>query len=467
MPKHAAAIFLFMAASVAAEPYIPPWSEFTNNFATDLAPIITLFGEQVTKQFLSESTSFLDNIIFGVAPLGILTAVVSVIRVYGNASLKSFIGRSQEAHGVAEAELCSSTSEDVCELWSNGGICRVFGRPRILEFLYTGGRGQFYPVLKISSNGEMIYQPPTCGIELPRTYLTQEPVPNDQSNNTQGSSSGGTKWREVNPVTFPVLETEQGLRKIRERFAPYPNLSLNIGIRMVPKWMLVAVAMFGASLQLSYFLFATWVTFYNSEWYEDQGEPPQTWSFWMASLGTALMVLGMILCAMMIERKSCERWFRRVATEDDHAKEFMFWLQPGGQRVGDQLFNAFAYWEEKNEYVTSWRVDSKAYRRDPDFIRKPLVILWIAISCTTIGFILQFIGLRGIHGSIALYQLASTLIMSTVRALLRGRRLDPSQNMLRPLRQEVEGHELDWMALHLDLDDIPANRPSGSDRGKC
>lgn len=122
----------------------------SNNFATDLVPIIALFGEQVTKQFLSESTGFLDNIIFGVAPLDILTAVVSAIPVYGDASLKSVIGRAQEAHGAAEAELCSSTSEDVCELWSNGGICRVFGRPRILEFLYerTGldQTGDFYPV---------------------------------------------------------------------------------------------------------------------------------------------------------------------------------------------------------------------------------------------------------------------------------------------------------------------------------
>ncbi|EPS39490.1 hypothetical protein H072_6724 [Dactylellina haptotyla CBS 200.50] len=31
------------------------WDDFTNNLATDLAPLIALFGEQVMKQFLSES----------------------------------------------------------------------------------------------------------------------------------------------------------------------------------------------------------------------------------------------------------------------------------------------------------------------------------------------------------------------------------------------------------------------------
>ncbi|CAG8980881.1 hypothetical protein HYALB_00013186 [Hymenoscyphus albidus] len=115
---------------------VKEWEDFMNNFATDLAPIIVLFGEQVSKQFLSESTSIWDNIIFGMAPLGVITAIVSAIRVYGNASLKAFIGRAQEAHGQAEAKLCSSTSDDVCELWSNGGFCRVFGRPKILEFVH-------------------------------------------------------------------------------------------------------------------------------------------------------------------------------------------------------------------------------------------------------------------------------------------------------------------------------------------
>jgi hypothetical protein len=105
------------------------WSDFADNFATDLAPLITLFGEQVTKQFLSESISTIDSIIFAMAPIGIITAVVSVIRLYGRPCFKALVGRAQEAHEVAEAELCSSTSHKVCELWSNGSICRVFGRP--------------------------------------------------------------------------------------------------------------------------------------------------------------------------------------------------------------------------------------------------------------------------------------------------------------------------------------------------
>jgi hypothetical protein len=106
---------------------VPPvradnWDDLSNNLATDLAPIITLFGEAVTKQWLSESTTTLDLVIFALLPIGILTAVVSAIRVCGNRSLKAFIGRAQEPDAVAEMELCSSTGLSVCELWSKGGI---------------------------------------------------------------------------------------------------------------------------------------------------------------------------------------------------------------------------------------------------------------------------------------------------------------------------------------------------------
>jgi hypothetical protein len=34
------------------------WDDFSDNLATDLAPFLSLFGEQVTKQYLSESINF-------------------------------------------------------------------------------------------------------------------------------------------------------------------------------------------------------------------------------------------------------------------------------------------------------------------------------------------------------------------------------------------------------------------------
>jgi hypothetical protein len=48
---------------------------------------------------------WLDCVIFACAPLGILTAITSVIRVGGGSALKAIIGRAREPHAEAEIEL--------------------------------------------------------------------------------------------------------------------------------------------------------------------------------------------------------------------------------------------------------------------------------------------------------------------------------------------------------------------------
>ncbi|KAK7998341.1 hypothetical protein PG989_006381 [Apiospora arundinis] len=116
------------------------WDSFSNNLVSDLAPLLALLGESPTRQYLSECTTSEDILIFAMAPLGIITALVSAIRICGTPSLRAFIGKAQEGEGVVEVELCSSTSRDVGEVYSNGGIARIFGRPKILEIVYDPPR---------------------------------------------------------------------------------------------------------------------------------------------------------------------------------------------------------------------------------------------------------------------------------------------------------------------------------------
>lgn len=327
MPTMTIVVFsLFGLAHAASDSPARAWDDFTNNFATDIAPLITLFGEQVTKQFLSESTGFLDNIIFGMAPLGILTAVVSAIRVYGWPGLKAFIGRAQEPHGVAEAELCSSTSNDVCELWSEGGICRVFGRPKILEFFYKPGKDDFYPEFSTSTTEKEIEEPGACNLYRPVCFLVgNRCCRNGRSRKghdknvavpDHGCDEKDSEWGEES--TTKSAETRKPSPNVENgdedmNFAPYPNLSLNIGIRATPAWVLIIVAVLGSLVQLSFFGYATIITFYRPGLYDD-GETPETWSFVLAVLGTVMVVSGMILCAFLIERKSRERRF----SDDGH-----------------------------------------------------------------------------------------------------------------------------------------------------
>jgi hypothetical protein len=122
----------------------PAWADdagdsFTNNLLTDIAPVLALFGEQVTKQFLSQSFTWYDCAIFALCPIGIITAIVSAVRVAAPNSWKAVVGRARESRAAAELELLSSTSDEVCELWSGQAIVRVMGSPQILELAYVAG----------------------------------------------------------------------------------------------------------------------------------------------------------------------------------------------------------------------------------------------------------------------------------------------------------------------------------------
>ncbi|KKZ61459.1 hypothetical protein EMCG_00121 [[Emmonsia] crescens] len=188
------------------------WDEFTNNLATDLGPLIAWFGKQVTKQFLSESLSIWDNVIFAMAPLGIITAAVSAIRVSGKSSLRAFIGRAQESPGSAELELLSCTSETTSELWNEGGIARVFGNPKILELVYHHHR-------------PYAFKPEDGGLPNAGIFTFKEAVGRARLWEKEGSS-----------IDDGSLE-DNGLRK--------PNLSLNIRIKRPANGILVGTTVFG------------------------------------------------------------------------------------------------------------------------------------------------------------------------------------------------------------------------------
>lgn len=228
------------------------WDDFSNNLATDLAPLIALLGESPTKQYLSECITWEDTVIFAAAPLGIITAVVSAIRVYGTPSLRAFIGKAQEGAGVAEAELCSSTSRDVCELYSNGGIARVFGRPKLLEIIHNPLEPfeEFFPNSVITKG--------KAGIYSFQDYFTR-----------------GSKKQDWQLCSSDAKKRSSGKYGPDEQrnacFAPNPNLSLNIGIVPRSPFWFIAAAAWGLSLQLAVLVWAALARYYL-QWTRDSNE---------------------------------------------------------------------------------------------------------------------------------------------------------------------------------------------------
>ncbi|KAI8649387.1 hypothetical protein NCS56_01486800 [Fusarium sp. Ph1] len=126
--------------------------DFSNNLFRDLAPLLNLFGEQATKQFLSMSMGWADNVLLAMGPLGINTTIVSAIRVGGGKRLKALIGRARESPSVAEQELLSSTSQSVCEMWNGQQINEG---AQILTFQKARTVGdQHFPSCAIFMKGE-------------------------------------------------------------------------------------------------------------------------------------------------------------------------------------------------------------------------------------------------------------------------------------------------------------------------
>ncbi|KAL7812129.1 hypothetical protein V8C44DRAFT_329801 [Trichoderma aethiopicum] len=429
------------------------WDDFTNNLATDLTPLIALFGEQATKQFLSESTTFLDNFIFAMAPLGILTGVVSAIRVCGSPSLRAFIGRAQEGGGIAEAELCSSTSRDVCELYHNGAIVRVFGRPKILEIVHD-------PVLEANEAGNSAVPDDKreYGISISRHYF-QRTILNDNRWQEKGLDASDDEAKSGQP----------SFKTMSNNFAPNPNLSLNIGIVKRSSYVYIMAATFGFLAQVSVIVLAAIVK-YTLKWKKNENTI-DPWAFPFVLAGTICVCLGMYLCATLVNDSTKERVFERkddLSSQNASPSPTLYVVQPGNQVVGDQTFDPFLIFKPTNSYITSWKAPSSANsisetrssttsrRKMPSLrsMRRPSeeISVLIATLITTLGFALQFVGLRAMHSIVSLLQLAVTIAMSFVRALLRTQRLKIEANILRDRPDEVSSHELDWLALQIGKD---------------
>lgn len=155
--------------------------------------------------------------------------------------------------------------------------------------------------------------------------------------------------------------------------------------------------------------------------------------------GTVLMCSGMWSCAALIGQTTYEVRFRRTKNAGDDARApRLLWLQPGPQVIGDQSFDPFAYFEDT---ATNPLQEWTSSKKDSD--ERFEIYTFVAVMAVLIGYITQFIGLRGMKAWVSLAQLGVTLIMSVLRGCLRMQRLGRNDNMLLAMPDMVSGYELD------------------------
>lgn len=403
-------------------------SDFSNNLASDLGPLLSLFGEAVTRQYLSESTTFIDYFIFAMAPIGIIGTITAVIRVCGSSSLRAFIGRAQEGQGTTEAELCTSTSVDVCELFNKGGITRVLGRPDIIELVYIFDEAQANKSRQKEQQNEQQQTTPQK-LQLFNSYL--ENSSNECWHRMMSSGSGNAVFNKIGH-----LNSESSLD-----LAPKPNLSLNVGIRRQPDWVFYAIALVGFILQAGILTFAgtgVWLLDWNLK--KPNSEASRNYAPGIFIAGTITLCVGVWSCAALIGQTTNEQYYRRSPESSD----VLYWIQPGPQVIGDQSFGSFAYSDAKSkDRLMMWTSSTK------DFDKNFETVTYFAVSLVLFGYIAQFIGLRGLNAWISIAQLGITIIMGVLRGILRMKRLGKNNNHLTMWQDLATGHELDWLAFDI------------------
>ncbi|KAK6708305.1 hypothetical protein SNK04_009268 [Fusarium graminearum] len=429
-------------------------------------------------QFLSQSMGWSDCVILAMAPLGIITTIVSAIRVGGPPWLKALIGRSRENTSAVEMELMSSTSHETCELWNGSDIVRCQGLAPVKEFICLIPRGGIDNTTSIRI---MRLE------EAVKKKLVQEQKPHkpewrrwlrqNSSDSKQDQQQKKAWYRtytnphstdEEIPQTTPAPhDFASDIVILRNTAVEAPNITLN-RCHKVDRGHLHLAAGFGVILQLGVLMYFGFITYFPTLRFKKDDKQVKGHAFPFSSGGTIILVIGMLLCAHVVDRRTGETRYEPV----DSWTTQLIWLQPK-QTVSDQVFESFALYPEKCPRVIT------VSRRDGDTGSpktprsgtasqqssklKQIESTNLSVAATVIclaGFFIQFVGLRAMHWSASVGQLIAVIIMTMIRALVRRGFIDTINN-----RELREGFELDALAIALGNlgPDSHAESPRGED----
>ncbi|KAH6716219.1 hypothetical protein BKA61DRAFT_340190 [Leptodontidium sp. MPI-SDFR-AT-0119] len=246
---------------------------------------------------------------------------------------------------------------------------------------------------------------------------------------------------------------------VRNTVAQAPNLTLN-AYNQFGRGELYVVAVCGIVIQFGVLIYSGFATYYPTLMFLKGGNPVADYAFPCTATGILLLVTGMLICSHVIENSTLETRYRPVAGKEAR----IVWLQRS-ETVNDQSFDSFAIFPTDAQALitTSQRAPNGSRKGSgdrglTDKIRCALLSILraedaqevVAVTGTIVsicGFIVQFIGLRGMHWSASIAQLGAIAIMTTLRTWVRRNlaALPKSQPLF-------SGHEMDWLAMTLGGD---------------
>ncbi|KAL2859420.1 hypothetical protein BJX68DRAFT_252352 [Aspergillus pseudodeflectus] len=351
----------------------------TKNFISGVTVLISLFGRDATNRFLSQSVSIFDWLIFALAPLGVPTAIIAVIRTSQMQFLKRMVGLAEDKVSDVEKDLLSSTSDEVSEIWDGEKVVRVIHPSTVSELFFTG----------LNANG--MEEP--YGIYSSQDAKCRDGVLETKHEWTVDHANTELQLWDKHPESQSTIDSTD------DKVYP-PNMMLNLGPynRLPSLW---TTTILGIFLEAVVLIVASLTTFYPTL---AQCFKSRDWPFYVFAIGGALLFIGLVACAAGIDGAT-----RDVIWKPRCPNVTVMWLQRGSDADGNTSYVITK--RIKTDFITSHR----PYGVQPHVKFSPLII-----SLITIGFLMQAIGLSTMHWPPQVIQFIATIVMFVCRSYLRG-----------------------------------------------
>jgi hypothetical protein len=228
--------------------------------------------------------------------------------------------RARESQSTAEQELLSSTSPDVCELWSGKEVVRLIGSPAGMKNLI---------IAKVNGKTEVFDLASAFDKRLLHSPHLDEDDPNS-------------------------------MRIVDELSNAAPNLALNVKNATAPLWELWFWAAVGVVLQTAALIFPGMLTYF---WQlEKGGQPIAPYGYPCFLIGTVFVVIRIAACGHVIEGITTEHNFSVYEDPGKQHIQKVVRLQRACT-VSDQHFSSYAIFNSTgNLEIRTSRLNERDYR---------------------------------------------------------------------------------------------------------
>lgn len=267
-------------------------------------------------------------------------------------------------------------------------------------------------------------------------------------------------------------DTPRRITVVRDLDPAAPNISLNCHYKL-GRAEIICVAAVGTIIQIGVLVFCGFITLHSSiaPQFPKNNRPAQGYALPCTIGGTILLTIGILVCGIVVEQSTTETYFKA----NKQYSIYLVWLQKGST-VNDQDFKPFAIFPtNERPYIAVSRRRHKAKGKNgkrelktfelspgnhidntptvdiseqtkveindenSTFGLETLTTTGCVIALA--GFVLQFMGLRGMSWVASVVQLGAMGVMTILRAWVRrGLAEAPGSVPLTP------NFELDWFA---------------------